>query len=133
MRESHFPVGVGSVALLLGDNGGKSVIALCVQAGAELVGIGAFQIGFRRGDIFVAVAVDALFVFGLGLSCGSAGFGNFFRTIPAPCFFGVGAGLCERGSEFLVVKSDQDLPGLDRIALPDKTSLQSWDLRKYRC
>src|SRR5258708_6665025 len=44
------------------------------------------------------------------------GRGDFFGTIAALGFFGVGAGLLESGLQLLLVKGDQDLAWLDGVA-----------------
>ncbi len=54
------------------------------------------------------------------MSRGGAGFRDFFGTVAALGFFGVGTGLLEGSPQFLLVKSDKDLARLDRIAFADQ-------------
>src|SRR5216684_6132151 len=81
----------------------------------HFIGIGAIQVGLRRVNVFLAVAILSHFVIGLGLGSRRAGFGDLFGTIAALGFFGVGAGLLESGLELLLVKGDQDLAWLDGV------------------
>src|SRR5271166_455580 len=68
LREGHLPGGIGGVALLLGDEIllGQSIVALGVEVRTDFVGIGAVEIGLRGGDVFLAVAVYLLLIFGFG-------------------------------------------------------------------
>ena len=74
----------------------------------------------RRGDIFLAIAVPFQLEVGFGLRRVGAGLIDFFRTVTAPGFFRVGAGLLEGSLQFLVVKRNQDLARLDGIAFADQ-------------
>ena len=116
--ESHLPGGFGGVALLLGDEVflGKGIVALEIKLGANLVGGGTIQFGLGGGDVFLAIAVDTLLVFGFGLRGGGAGFGDLFGAETTFGFDGIGAGRSEGSGEFLVVESNQDLSGFDGVA-----------------
>src|ERR1700739_2266022 len=87
---------------------------------AILVGFGAVEVRLRRGDIFFAVAVRALFVFSLGRGGCSAGFGDFFGTVTALGFLRSGARLLKRGAQFPVVEGDKHLAGLHAVAFTDE-------------
>jgi len=77
LGQRHFPVGIRGVALLFGDEifFGQRVVALGIEAGANLVGVRAVEVGLRGINIFLAVAVSPLVVFSFGLGGGGAGFG----------------------------------------------------------
>ena len=126
-RDGHLPVGLGCVALLLGDEIllGERVVALEVEVGANFIGGGAVDVGLRAINIFLAIAVHALFVFGFGLHGGGARFGNFLGTKTARGFFGVGARLCEGGLQFLVVEGDEHLALRYGIAFADENLIDA--------
>src|SRR6202171_4802940 len=93
-----FPIGLGVIKLLLGDE-----ILFCecgvtvkVKMRADFVGLGAVKIGLRGGDVFRAIAVLFQLVLSLGLSRDGASFRDFLGAIAALGFFSPGAGLLER-------------------------------------
>src|SRR6267143_6791204 len=122
LGDGDFPIGLGGIELLLGDEifFGECLIAVKIEMRADFVGFRPIEIGLRGGDVFQAIAVLLQLVLGFGLSCGGAGFRDFFGTIAALGFFSAGAGLLERGLQFLVVKGDQHLARLDGIAFADQ-------------
>jgi len=53
LRDCHFPVCFGGIALLFGNKIflGERVVALKIQTAASLVRGGAIEVGLRRGDV----------------------------------------------------------------------------------
>ena len=88
--------------------------------GANFLGVGAIEVGLGGGNVFTAVAILALLVFGFGFSGGGAGLGNIFGARTGVGFLPSGARLFQGGLQFLVVKGDQNLAGLNRIAFADE-------------
>src|SRR5215467_3580447 len=127
LGDGDFPVGFGGVALLF-----RHQILFCqrfvtfkVQAGAGLIGGGAIEIGCGGGYVFLAVAVSPHIVVGLGLfGCGTR-LGNFLGAVTAPGLLGAGARLFKRRQQFLVVKRNEQLAGLDVVAFPDQHFVDS--------
>ena len=119
LREGHFPVGFGGVALLLGDEvfGRQRVVSLKIEMRANFVGGGAVEVGFRCVDVFLAIAVSALLVFGFGLGGRGAHFGDFLRAVTAFGFQCGGAGLFERSEKLFVVEGDEKLAGFHACRL----------------
>jgi len=75
----------------------------------------------RGVNIFLAVSVSSLVVFGFCLGGGGTGFGNFFRTVATPRPFPRVARDCaSEAASFFLVESDQDLPGFNWIALANQ-------------
>src|SRR5258707_492674 len=122
LRQSHFPVGIRGVALLFGNKilFGQRIVALGVEARANFICVCTVEVGLRGVNIFLAVTVPSLVVFGFGLGGGGTGFGNFFRTVDTPRLFRGGARLRQRSGAFFLVESDQDLPGFDGITFADQ-------------
>ena len=86
----------------------------------DFVGLRSIEIGLCGGDVFLAIAILLHLVFGFGLGREGSGFRDLFGAVAAPGFFRVRPGLLEGSLQFFVVKGDQDLARLDRIALADQ-------------
>src|SRR5438477_5335277 len=122
LRDGDFPIGFGGVALLLGDQifFCECVIAVEIQMSTDFVGLRSIEIGLCGGDVFLAIAILLHLVFGFGLGREGSGFRDLFGAVAAPGFFRLRPGLLEGSLQFFVVKGDQDLARLDRIALADQ-------------
>src|SRR5208282_1932297 len=106
LRQGHFPVGLGRVALLLGNLFlcRKRIITLKIKMRARLVGGRAVQIGPRGIDVLLAVPICSLVVFRLGLGRGRACFLYIFFAVAVFGFFGGGARLLQGCLQFLIVE-----------------------------
>ncbi len=122
LGQRDLPIRFCGVALLLGDEIllGKRFIAVKIEMRADFVGLGAFEISLCCGDVLLAVTVFFQLVIGLGLLGGRAGFRDFFRTIAALGLHRVGTRLFQGGLQFLFIKGEQNLSGLNGITFSDQ-------------
>ena len=118
LRDGHFPIGFGGIALLFGNQIflRERFVALKVKPRPRFVRSSAIDVGLRRCDVFFAVAVLPHVGIGFGLLCGGTRFGDFFGTVATFCFFRRSAGLRQRGKKFLIVESHQNLSSFDGVA-----------------
>src|ERR1700682_96665 len=117
LRGGYFPVGFGGVALLFGNKVllCQGIVTVKISMCPHLFRFCTIKVGLRGGDIFYAITMFALFVFGLSLCRSGAGFGNLFGTEAALGFFSSRARLSQSSLQFLVVESNQDLTRLHGV------------------